>query len=71
MKLTHKVLGQTVTSHGGTVAQDLEDADVVVYGARVGEAQQNTSDDKALVTMSEDTFKSWVESGDEPGMSSD
>lgn len=56
MKLTLSLLALTAVNHGGALELKLENADFVVIG-KIGNNQQKTITENALVTLTEAEFK--------------
>ncbi|EMF15952.1 uncharacterized protein SEPMUDRAFT_106135 [Sphaerulina musiva SO2202] len=65
MKLTLSLLALTAVNHGGALELKLENADFVIIG-KIGNNQQKTITENALVTLTEAEFKEWIETGDAP-----
>lgn len=56
MKLTLSLLALTAVNHGGALELKLENADFVIIG-KIGNNQQKTITENALVTLTEAEFK--------------
>lgn len=56
MKLTLSLLALTAVNHGGALELKLENADFVIIG-KIGNNQQKTIAENALVTLTEAEFK--------------
>ncbi|KAF2216638.1 hypothetical protein CERZMDRAFT_104821 [Cercospora zeae-maydis SCOH1-5] len=67
MKLKRELMEQTATNHGAaSTTKKLAEADIIVTGARLSNNQTQEISDHSLRTITEDEFKVWLATGDEP-----
>ncbi|KAM3423182.1 hypothetical protein BST61_g633 [Cercospora zeina] len=67
MKLKRELMEQTAINHGAASAtKKLTEADIIVTGARLSNNQTQEISDHSLRTITEDEFKVWLATGDEP-----
>ncbi|GIZ46316.1 hypothetical protein CKM354_000944500 [Cercospora kikuchii] len=67
MKLKRELMEQTATNHGAaSTTKKMSEADVIVTGARLSDNQTQEISDNSFRTITEDEFKIWLTTGDEP-----